>query len=331
MDVLGVGGADSDSFPVYRLCDSLFAGVLAAVCVPLFFLLSGFLFFRNVDFNRQTYITKLRSRARTLLVPYLFWTFAMLLVIFIVRIFIRGLDTFESAYSVAFTPQYALYALWGGTLEGTSLEGPIIRQFWFLRDLMVLVVLTPLIHVYVKKLRGYGVALLCLLWFLGWWIKIPNDTAAFFFTIGAWLSINKRNPAVEAEKFKYWVFAFYPLLVVADMVTRDYGFNAFIHTFGTLVGVIFWLNVGVSFIRTTAVTPNKFLSAASFFIFAVHAPWLLTPIRNFSFLWLNPTSDAALVALYFAVVITIVLIGLGLYYVLRRFLPSFTNIITGGR
>jgi hypothetical protein len=54
-------------------------------------------------------------------------------------------------------------------------------------------------------------------------------------------------------------------------------------------------------------------------------------VRRFVFIWLNPSTDVALTVWYFAIVITVVLMGLGIYYLLRKLTPSFTNLITGGR
>lgn len=49
---------------------------VARVAVPLFFIFSGYYFFRKPDtFNRTVYSSKIRKRALTLLVPYLFWNY----------------------------------------------------------------------------------------------------------------------------------------------------------------------------------------------------------------------------------------------------------------
>jgi peptidoglycan/LPS O-acetylase OafA/YrhL len=47
-------------------------------CVHFFFILSGFLFFQNFNLSLNSYLEKLKSRFRTLLVPYLFWNLVVL-------------------------------------------------------------------------------------------------------------------------------------------------------------------------------------------------------------------------------------------------------------
>ncbi|MDR3128893.1 MAG: acyltransferase [Tannerellaceae bacterium] len=328
--VQGVEFGSSGSLPIHHVCSQLFSEILGRVAVPLFFLISGFLFFLNVDFNKQTYVKKLRARAKTLLIPYLFWNGLSILFYFVIR-YVPSLDFFvNQTHRFEFTSHYLLQTLWG-VADGTTM--PIVGPLWFIRDLMVVIVLTPFIYTYVKRLRVYGILLLSVLWVFGWWFSLlgMSMTAIFFFALGAWISISRRNLVLEAEKVKYPVFVLYPLLVTAEFLTKDWGVHTFIQDAGVLCGILFWINIGISTQRTMVIRPTKFLSTAAFFVFAVHEPWLMGPARTLVFVWLNPSSDAALTAWYFVIVITVVLCGLGSYYVLRKISPSFTNFITGGR
>lgn len=47
------------------------------MAVPLFFI-SGYLFFFRTAFSVDVYKKKLKSRIKTLLIPYLFWNFVVL-------------------------------------------------------------------------------------------------------------------------------------------------------------------------------------------------------------------------------------------------------------
>lgn len=47
---------------------------IVVVAVPVFFIISGYFFFYNIkEFNSGVYVTKLKKRGRTLLIPYLLW------------------------------------------------------------------------------------------------------------------------------------------------------------------------------------------------------------------------------------------------------------------
>ena len=69
-DVGGTAG-----FLVYSyLVERGFIGTLTRLCVPMFFMISGYLFFVNADgFGMAAYRAKLKSRARSILSPYLLY------------------------------------------------------------------------------------------------------------------------------------------------------------------------------------------------------------------------------------------------------------------
>ena len=54
--------------------DHFITETFTLIAVPLFFFMSGFLFFNGVDrFGRSEYFNKLKSRVKRLLIPYLLW------------------------------------------------------------------------------------------------------------------------------------------------------------------------------------------------------------------------------------------------------------------
>lgn len=58
----------------------LISNVIAHVSVPLFYVVSGFLFFYKLDgFTWDIYVSKLRKRWNTLAVPYLLWNTLLIL------------------------------------------------------------------------------------------------------------------------------------------------------------------------------------------------------------------------------------------------------------
>ena len=74
-----VYGLNNPSFFFFVV--NLFSEVLARVCVPLFFVISGFLFFYHLNFNRESYLKKLRNRVKSLLLPFIYWNIIAAIVI----------------------------------------------------------------------------------------------------------------------------------------------------------------------------------------------------------------------------------------------------------
>jgi surface polysaccharide O-acyltransferase-like enzyme len=325
MNVPGVNWGTESYMPIYYVCIVLFSQILGRIAVPFFFFVSGFLFFLNTDFNKQCYKTKLKNRFRTLLLPYLFWNIVVL--IFYLILSVSPYKTLLNN-DAEFTFTYILKSLWA--LDSNS--SPIAFQFWFIRDLIVIVVLTPIIYLIIKKTNLYGVIFLCFLQVIDRWYNIPglSISSIFFFTLGAWFSINKRNIIVDMNRIKYLSFVTYPLIVLADLLMRDHTGYVFIHNIGILVGIVFSFNIATCLLNNSGVKVNSFLSLSSFFVFAIHEP-LLMLVRKMTYIIFKPSTDLATSGLFFINVIIATFIALILYYLLRNYALNFTKFITGGR
>ena len=322
-----------DNLPLYFIVSNLFSQVIGRISVPLFFFISGILFFYNVDFNLHSYRIKLKKRIRTLLIPYLFWNILSLLFYYIIS-YIPILSSLVNR-KIEYDLNYILSAMWGITREGDVFAYPIAYQFWFIRDLMVVVLLTPLIYLYVKKTKVHGVVVLCLLWFLGYSLPFIGTrglgtSALFFFVLGAWFSINKKNTLLIFASFKGWMYLYFPIAFF-DLCTKGKIYNQYIHNLGILFGIVLCFMLTAKFLESRRIFIIPFLSSASFFLFAIHDPWVLTSVKKMLFLSIQPKSDFVLSVLYFLIVLFVVLIALGIYYLMKHYLPRFTRLITGGR
>ncbi|KAA6328151.1 hypothetical protein EZS27_022923 [termite gut metagenome] len=210
---------------------------------------------------------------------------------------------------------------------------PICYQFWFIRDLMIVVLCTPLIFGVIKYLRLYGIIILGILWYFGLWFSIPgfSITAFFFFSLGAWFSINKCNFVQDSNHRYYYLFILlYPVLALTDLFTKGVEWNTYIHPAGILAGIICITSLAAHFLNRGYLHINKFLPRASFFVFAFHA-MPLSLIIKYGFKLFQPQNDTSVLLLYFLCPVVTIAIGLLLYFSLMKYFPRFTNIITGGR
>jgi hypothetical protein len=67
-------------------------------------------------------------------------------------------------------------------------------QFWFIKDLAVLVIFAPLIHQILKGLLQVFTTVILSLWLLNYWpVYIPSVAALTFFCSGAYLSYSNIN------------------------------------------------------------------------------------------------------------------------------------------
>lgn len=115
------------------------AYIIGSVAVPLFFFLSGATLFRN--YRQDLYFQKLKSRAKSILIPYLLWNIVGLL--FAIIYTFTPLSSYISGREL-FSPSLQ------NILEGIFLY-KYNFQFWFLYDLIIYIILTPIIYLLVKN------------------------------------------------------------------------------------------------------------------------------------------------------------------------------------
>lgn len=142
------------------------------VAVPFFFFTSGYFFFYKVrKWDIQCYKKKIVKRLKSLLVPYLLWNILAVCITILnkcmgVLILHKPMDDL-----INYLTNIKLWeVIWNFTTwnEGvvnllgwsTQMYGPFLLPLWFLRDLIVIsFVLTPIIYLLIKYLKGYWVVL----------------------------------------------------------------------------------------------------------------------------------------------------------------------------
>lgn len=312
--------------------------VLARICVPLFFVISGYLFFLNTSFNKESYIKKLKSRVRTLLVPYLIWNFFGFLDL-LTKLHPNFLVFYPSLANYKVDIVEFIKCFWVAGLPSSSdtsllmAANPINGPLWFIRDLMIMVLLSPVIYYMIKKFKIFAIILLAIVWLfsIGNKCGIPENSfqSLFFFPLGAYLSVNKYKIDFLSNKFLVCILLYLPF-AIADTFTKNLYYNVYIHKIGIIVGIAMVLSVAATMVKKSYLRSSQFLSSSSFFIFAYHALFIGKFIKFLEMI-IKPESTLMSILLYLFMVVVTVGIGLLLYYCLNRYIPAVSNILTGGR
>ena len=331
----------------FRWVTAFFSDVLPRTAVPLFYIISGYLFFRGGSFDTDLYRRKLRTRASTLLVPYLLWNVIAVLVQLSHRLpFLSSVFPSAHLMEVQLTPLRLFCTFfdnyWNkGILVTPENDGmvselpyPADVPLWYVRDLMVMVLLAPVIWWSVRRAGRWlvvvlgAISLLFPMWEDGWGTMLLD--AAFFFSWGAYYGIRGLSPLKGINKL--WPVALiYLPLAIADALTKGWEYNIFIHKAGILLGI-----VAIFYIATRLVKCGKFgamasLAGSSFLVFALHT-LVIDDIGKVLFTALNlPINMGTLLLLYFIVPSITILFCLGMYLILKRIAPSLCNLLTGGR
>lgn len=185
---------ESMSLKVYDFVYGFMRTAFMQMAVPLFFFFSGYLFFcKTTNFGPKEYGQKLKKRARTLLLPYIFWNLVMIAIMYSGQVLLPGLLSGNNIMIADYSIKDWLMSFWDISYRTGGLHLPMNGSLWFIRDLMVVMILSPLIWMAVKYLKYWGVVVLMLAWFSGWCGPFTGFSAGamFFFAAGAWFGINK--------------------------------------------------------------------------------------------------------------------------------------------
>ncbi len=301
--------------------------VLARVSVPLFFILSGFLFFATLRPGLEGFIQKFRSRIATLLIPFLFWNALVFLFFAVAQNLPATAHYFTGERPLVtqldFPRQLAVF------LGVGEFQYPVAYQFWFIRDLMIMVLLSPLIYLLLRVVALPLLAALFLLWFfdLRWHMFIQMDPASlFFFTLGAWFGMRGFSPEWIDRHFRI-LLLFYVALIVLYLATE----NFYLYQGVILAGVVVVFGVTRYLVQTQRIRLTlEHLAKYSFFLFALHEP-VLSIVRKVMLKVAAPQSDPAIFLLYFFSAVVTILLVLFCYRLCERVAPGILRIATGSR
>jgi surface polysaccharide O-acyltransferase-like enzyme len=300
---------------------------VASIAVPVFFLMSGYLFFAGFEWSKESYLIKLRSRTKSLLIPFFFWNITTLVIIALAQAMPATQTFFSGKHPLVatFSAFDYLNAIIGFT------RSPISYQFWFIRDLIILVLLVPLVNIVNRfaLLSFLGLVLIC--WLIDVWpVYILSSVALLFFSFGAYLASIKKS-LFYLDNFGVVIIVLYLACVTIDVLTRTHTFNPYLHKISLVLGV------SAALFSTKCVAQNDRLksliirlSSASFFVYAVHEP-LLTILIKISYKIISPSSPSTIIALYFFIPTVTILLAVGTYRGFARVAPRPASIVTGGR
>ena len=226
-------------------------------------------------------------------------------------------------------------------LDPVPMIGPIDGPLWYVRDLMVMVIVSPVIYWLIKNCKMWFVAAAGVLWFISSLLFSYDSvasmwasqllTALFFFSWGAFFSANKSNIVLSFRRFNYAPLA-YLVIAIVDLFTKGMEYHGYIHKAGILLGIISAIVCASYLLDTGKVKVNQTLANCSFFIFALHGIFLQDFGKIvFSVLHIQESNPYAMLGLYFAVPVMNILICISLYLSLKRFAPKLCNLLTGGR
>lgn len=309
----------------YGFVSEMISHHICPLAVCWFFFLSGYLFFWNLEekgFSFQWILSKWKRRIWTLLVPYLIWN---LLVVAAILLKNYGFSLFgmpvnpDEMQVVHYGPYYWFVA------------GPANFPLWFMMDMMEMTLVTPLFYPLYKKYPWVSLGVLVLLYLSPWTPRVLSMRAIFYFSLGAWMSINRVSFLSLGKKVKIPAAIIAVILLVLATAQMDKPWHEWLLRAFYPFGMITFLNV-CDWGTQKPKTQERFvrLSSTVFFIYAVHEIYILGWTKGF-FLRLCGEGVTGTWIRFIFVPIVVLGVCLALYYLLNKLMPRILAFICGGR
>jgi len=314
-----------DYFNWNYLIQEFIVNGIARVSVPSFSFISGYYLFLSLG-RSETYFKMIKKRSKTILIPYL----ACSMIIFLLSALIDWVFNTEIIHEINLI-----------SIIRNIIIKPISIQFWFLRDLIILLIISPLILIKNKKVSFVAGMIFAVLWLFeiqpfpkvsGWYLI--NIEVLFFFWIGGYISQYKYlliNLFNLKKIYKVLIILLWVLLIFIRIYIEPgfyiwYNENTeipivLIYKFAILTGVISLFIICSQFKKAMFII---YLSGYTFFAYVFH----FQPL--FLFTGITPQFIELQYNFYINFPIAVAIV-FSLAYLISKFFPKLYSLITGGR
>lgn len=316
--VVHSGGGD---FLFYFLVYFMSRNVVQCVN-SLFFFMSGFLYFANVDtLSFDKYKEKTMSRVRTLLLPYLLWNL-IVIAIYIIAYVLLGKDT---------TPLFHISNLWETDWSPESMGTPINGPLWFIRDLFFQALLAQITYILIRKLNVLYLAILTVLFYFGVGMTGFAPVSYLFFAFGAFFGIKKISFIALFRKYRVVLYAIALCVLTYNMyctLTNNYDLsNSLLWKY---FGTIAFFNIAAFFVGKNIHIPKP-ISESGFMLYATHKPLITDPLYVIAgmagldyYIW---GVNLKIIGSFIIAVAAAILLS----WVVKNICPKFYKALVGGR
>jgi succinoglycan biosynthesis protein ExoH len=299
--------------------------------VPLLSMISGWLFFSFHGDAAAALRSRMGRRFASLYLPLVFWNalfLAILLLLFQVNPANKLLAEMNIDLGSAGVLDYvnAVFAV---------TEHPIGFQFWFVRDLFVTALVSPLLWLLLTRAPLLGAMFFGGAWLIGHdlWIFFRADVV-FFFYLGAWIRLRGVPVEIGARATLVFLAAYIAMCAVRTLAPYVVDGDPFVLQVMTrgmrLVGVLACWGL----FQRIAPTPIGGLVARfgglAFFLHAAHFP-LIAEVKLILWDLLPAETQAWMLVHYVVSVLITVALGIGLGLLLTRSAPKAFALLNGGR
>lgn len=289
---------------------------ISSICVPFFFLISGYLFFRTFEWSRIW--DKYKSRFFSVLVPYLLWCCIYYLYYCVISRIPGVGEYINDGAPIAFSIQTWLDWLWQQSYY----------TLWFLRELIILIAATPIIYLSMRNYKYFpvgGLMLFLTLLFTLEIIKIDICNFNIYYLLGAYIGINCKDlPLIKSTQIT--IVSRVMLLGILGWYLWNVqnGIDKNAIAVIALCIAFWWAFDGISYEKKP-----KWWIGISFFVYCIHDIFLEGLEKIFLLIFGTGSIFALLDYIFMPVIVLVICIMCAA--ILRNYFPIVWKVITGGR
>lgn len=231
--------------------------------VPLFFIISGYLFFYGKD-NKEAIRKGMKKRVRTLAIPYVCWCALFILQIWLASM-VKPLN--QDYFSILENGEVLRF------LKRMFIAPPYAFHLWYVRDLLALVAISPIVYLAQRKrpmLFLLIVAVLCGVLKLIPWLSWPLT----WFSIGSYFAFTKKD-LLELDNKWIGVVMLAGYIVITVILISNRMFTTADRWYSfplILLGVIgIWNTYDIIGIHKYF---KGYITDQTFFLYCAHVPFL---------------------------------------------------------
>ncbi|MFD2557058.1 acyltransferase family protein [Sphingobacterium tabacisoli] len=298
---------------------------LGRIAVPMFFVFSGYLYFFKInDFKFEQYKKQSLRRIVSLLIPYFLWNIVFIIITLAKNILFVKLGAGEDVLLVSLRHATYYDVFWGG---------PFVFPLWYVRDLMVMSVLSPLFYFWFSKTKKIGVLILILLYLTTLESDVPglSGTAITFFGIGSYLGMHRYDLTALLPKYNAYKVTLALLALLIGTLLGGTVYYELAIRFFILIGVLALLYLGFLLTRRDKIKESLLQLAPSvFFVYAIHSVYIINWVKGFFYsLGMYEKAWYRLITYLITPFLTMI-VCLLLYALVKRLTPRLLSLLIGG-
>ena len=307
---------------------------LVCIAVPLFFFISGFLFFKEGYLDLNLYQKKLKSRVHTVLIPYLLWNIIYFAILGVMQLIKPDTLVILHKHIADFRWQDFLWIFWDiSKITGLADDqrACLVGAFWFLQCLFVLFLLSPIIYYIIRYLRHFTLLIIGILYFTDFIPEMPGIqcNAIVYYMLGAYFSVVRIDFIAILKQISVQVYIV--LLIAAMLVSYWLNENDTIYNITDLFVQAAIFAITAYIIEAQRWKESKYLVSSVFFVFAVHRLFSASLMTVSTYLIPSIGNDFLLYLYYLLTIVLTIIASLAVYQLSKQFLPRITNVLNGRR